>query len=146
MCPFQAKASDGRTGLEHPILLTQRDVREVQLAKGAIAAGIQVLLDLYGARVADIQTIYLAGAFGNMIRPDRARAIGLVPEVPPQRVRFVGNAAGAGARMLLVNRPLRQVAEDVARGVEHVELGQQPQFQSHFADAMFFPSPHQPGA
>ena len=138
-------ASDGRTGLEHPILLTQRDVREVQLAKGAIAAGIQVLLDLYGARVADVKTIYLAGAFGNMIRPDRARAIGLVPEVSPERVRFVGNAAGAGARMLLVNRPLRQVAEDVARGIEHVELGQQPQFQTHFADAMFFPAPQPTG-
>ena len=139
-------ASDGHAGLAHPILLTQRDVREVQLAKGALAAGIQVLLDLYGATIGQVETIYLAGAFGNMIRPDRARAIGLVPEVPLERIRFVGNAAGAGARMLLVSRSLRRTADDVARGVEHVELGQQPQFQNRFADAMFFPAPHPTGA
>ncbi|MEA3367293.1 MAG: ASKHA domain-containing protein, partial [Planctomycetota bacterium] len=73
------------------------------------------------------------------IRPEAARAIGLLPEVPLEKVRSVGNAAGAGARMLLVNRNLRHVAADVARGVEHVELSRRPGFQTRFADAMFFP-------
>ena len=82
----------------------------------------------------------LAGAFGNFIRPDRALAIGLLPRVPLQKVRFVGNAAGGGARMLLANRNLRRVADDVARGVEHVELSQRPDFQMRFAEAMLFPA------
>lgn len=133
-------ATADETGAGHPILLTQRDVREVQLAKGAIAAGIQTLLEVYGATTADVDEVLLAGAFGNTIRPDRARAIGLLPDVPPEKVRFVGNAAGAGARMLLANRNLRRVADDVARGVEHVELSQRTDFQMRFADAMFFPA------
>jgi uncharacterized 2Fe-2S/4Fe-4S cluster protein (DUF4445 family) len=133
-----ADKDETRSG--HPILLTQRDVREVQLAKGAMAAGVAVLLDEYGVRAADIEEVLLAGAFGNFIRPERALAIGLIPPVPIEKVRFVGNAAGSGARMLLVNRDLRRVADDVARGVEHVELSQRPDFQARFAEAMFFPA------
>ena len=134
-------AAAGETQTGHPILLTQHDVREVQLAKGAMAAGARMLLEEFGATVGDVQEVLLAGAFGNFIRPERALAIGLLPPVPPQRIRFVGNAAGAGARMLLLNRDLRRVADDVARGVEHVELSQRPAFQSCFAEAMFFPQP-----
>jgi uncharacterized 2Fe-2S/4Fe-4S cluster protein (DUF4445 family) len=132
-------AAKGETGTGHPILLTQRDVREVQLAKGAMAAGMATLLDEFGAKLSDIDEILLAGAFGNFIRPERALGIGLLPRVPIEKVKFIGNAAGAGARMLLVNRGLRRVADDVARGVEHVELSQRPDFQTRFADAMFFP-------
>jgi len=121
------------------VLLTQRDVREVQLAKGAIAAGVATLLEEFGAVLADVEQVLLAGAFGNYIRPEAARAVGLLPEVPLEKVRSVGNAAGAGARMLLVNRNLRHVAADVARGVEHVELSRRPGFQARFADAMVFP-------
>jgi uncharacterized 2Fe-2S/4Fe-4S cluster protein (DUF4445 family) len=123
----------------HAVLLTQRDVREVQLAKGAIAAGVASLLDEFGASLEDVEEVLLAGAFGNYIRPERARAIGLLPDVPLAKVRFVGNAAGAGARMLLVNKNLRHVAADVAKGVEHVELSRRPDFQTRFADAMVFP-------
>ncbi len=123
----------------HCVLLTQRDVRELQLAKGAIAAGVQSLLDEYGATLADVEEVLLAGAFGNYIRPAGARAVGLLPDVPLETVKGVGNAAGAGARMLLVNRNLRQVAADVARGVEHVELSRRPDFQTRFAEAMGFP-------
>ena len=123
----------------HCVLLTQRDVREVQLAKGAIAAGVASLLDACGAALEDVQEVLLAGAFGNYIRPERARAIGLLPDVPLEKVTFVGNAAGAGARMLLVNKNLRHVAADVAKGVEHVELSRRPDFQTRFVDAMLFP-------
>ena len=132
-------ADKRETGTGHPILLTQRDIREVQLAKGAMAAGIQMLLDEFGASAEDVEEVLLAGAFGNFIRPDRAQAIGLIPPLPVERVKFVGNAAGAGARMLLLNRDLRRAADDVARGVEHVELSQRPDFQARFAEAMFFP-------
>ena len=124
----------------HPILLMQKDVREVQLAKGAMAAGVEMLLEEFGAKIGDVEEVLLAGAFGNFIRPDRALAIGLLPRVPVAKVKFVGNAAGAGARMLLANRRLRQVADDVARGVEHIELSQRPDFQARFAEAMLFPA------
>jgi len=124
----------------HPILLTQRDIREVQLAKGAMAAGVATLLDEFGATIDDVSEVLLAGAFGNFIRPDRALAIGLLPAAPVGKVRFVGNAAGGGARMLLANRNLRRVADDVARGVEHIELSQRPDFQMRFAEAMMFPA------
>jgi uncharacterized 2Fe-2S/4Fe-4S cluster protein (DUF4445 family) len=134
-------AAKGETQSGHPILLTQKDVREVQLAKGAIAAGVETLLAEFGARASDIQEVCLAGAFGNFIRPDRALAIGLLPQVPLDRVTFVGNAAGAGARMMLLNRDLRRVADDVARGAEHVELSQRADFRTRFADAMLFPAP-----
>jgi len=134
-----AGADETQTG--HPVLLTQRDVREVQLAKGAIAAGIVMMLEEFGARVQDVQEVLLAGAFGNYLRPERALAIGLLPPLPTARVRFVGNAAGAGARMLLASRGLRRVADDLSRGVEHVELSQRPEFQARFAEAMFFPVP-----
>ncbi|MCX5654554.1 MAG: ASKHA domain-containing protein [Planctomycetota bacterium] len=132
-------AAKGETQSGHPILLTQRDVREVQLAKGAMAAGVQILLDEFGAKAEDVEEVLLAGAFGNFIRPDRARAIGLIPPLPLARIKFVGNAAGAGAKMLLLNRDLRRVADDVARGVEHVELSRRPDFQARFAEAMVFP-------
>ena len=132
-------ATKGETQTGHPILLTQRDVREVQLAKGAMAAGVETLLAEFGATAADIEEVMLAGAFGNYIRPDRALAIGLLPRVPLDRVKFVGNAAGVGARMMLVNCGLRRAADDVARGVEHVELSQCLDFQSRFAEAMIFP-------
>jgi len=134
---FVLAAADGA---DHPVLLTQRDVREVQLAKGAIAAGVETLLAVYGAKIEDVEEVLLAGAFGNRIRPDRARTVGLIPPVALDRIRFVGNAAGVGAKMLLVNRGLRHVADDVARGVEHVELSCRPDFQSRFAEAMFFPA------
>ncbi len=134
-------AGEAESGSGGPVLLTQRDVREVQLAKGAIAAGIATLLEEFGAGPEDLGRIYLAGAFGNLIRPERARSIGLIPDLPLERVRFVGNAAGAGARMLLVNRGLRRTAEDVARGVEHLELSRRADFQMRFAEAMLFPAP-----
>jgi uncharacterized 2Fe-2S/4Fe-4S cluster protein (DUF4445 family) len=132
----KGQAPEGR-----PILLTQKDIREVQLAKGAIAAGVETLLEEYGARPQDIDEVFLAGAFGSLLRPDRALAVGLLPPVPPERIRFVGNAAGTGARMLLLNRDLRRAADDLARGIEHVELSCRPDFAARFAEAMAFPAP-----
>ena len=131
-------AAKAEAGGGHPVLLTQRDVREVQLAKGAIAAGVETLLEMCGAKPDDIEEVLLAGAFGNKIRPERARAVGLIPPIDLGKVHFVGNAAGVGAKMLLVNRSLRRTADDVARGVEHVELSCRPDFQMRFAEAMFF--------
>jgi uncharacterized 2Fe-2S/4Fe-4S cluster protein (DUF4445 family) len=124
-----------------PVFLTQRDVREVQLAKAAIFAGMEIMKKRLGVTNEDIHAVYLAGAFGNYIRPERALRIGLLPAVSMDRIRFVGNAASTGAKMALVNRACRAEAEDISRRVHYLELAGRDDFQMEFADAMFFPTP-----
>ena len=119
--------------------LTQRDIREVQLAKGAIFAGIQVLKSVLGVDNDDISEVLLAGAFGNFIRRSMAKRIGLLPDVPLDRIRFVGNAAGVGAKMALVAKKCRDEAERISRETEYIELGGRADFQQEFMMAMTFP-------
>jgi uncharacterized 2Fe-2S/4Fe-4S cluster protein (DUF4445 family) len=126
------------TDLEGPIYLTQRDVREVQLAKAAIAAGARLLLQELGIGVADLDQVLLAGAFGNFIRRSMAKRIGLLPDMPTERIRFVGNAAGAGARMALFSRQSRAAAARIAQFTEYIELAGHPDFQTEFANAILF--------
>ena len=137
--PAMVLADGDASGGEHPVLLTQKDVREVQLAKGAIHAGAQVLMSEFGIAPEELDAVLLAGAFGNYIRPDRARCVGLLPEVPIEKVHFVGNAAGAGARAMLLDSRLRPEVEELSLGVEHVELSGRTDFQQLFAEAMIFP-------
>jgi len=120
------------------ILLTQRDIREVQLAKGAISAGTEILMKELGVTIDDIDAVLLAGAFGNFIRRSSALRIGLLPSVPKERIRFVGNAAGAGARMVLATRECREEAHRISRFVEYVELAGRSDFQQEFSTAMLF--------
>ncbi|NLC76069.1 MAG: DUF4445 domain-containing protein [Clostridia bacterium] len=115
-----------------PVYLTQKDVREVQLAKGAIRAGIEVLLEHGGVSPADLDEVLLAGAFGSYIDKNSALGMGLLPMVPPEKIRAVGNAAGAGAKLALLSRKARQQAVEAARKAEHVELSTWPQFQEAF--------------
>jgi len=137
-CDFVlAKAEETKSG--QPILLTQRDVRELQLAKGAIFAGIQVLKNVLGVTDNDIAEVLLAGAFGNFIRRSMAKRIGLLPDIPTERIKFVGNAAGAGARMALIARECREEAERISTQTEYIELGGRPDFQQEFMMAMMFP-------
>lgn len=125
---------------ERHILLTQRDVRELQLAKGAIFAGLQVLKKELGARDEDIEEVLLAGAFGNYLRPESAKRIGLLLDVPLERIKFIGNAAGAGAKLVLLNKDFRQIAERLSRQIQYIELAGRSDFQQIFTEAMFFPS------
>jgi uncharacterized 2Fe-2S/4Fe-4S cluster protein (DUF4445 family) len=126
-------------GAPEDIYLTQRDIREVQLAKGALFAGIRLLERELGITDADISRVLLAGAFGNYIRRDMALRIGLLPPLPVERVEFVGNSAGTGAKMALLNRRARETAERISGSVEYVELAARPDFQETFAEAMLFP-------
>ncbi len=121
------------------VALTQRDVRELQLAKGAIFAGIQILKRSLGVSDEDVEEIYLAGAFGSFIRPESAQAIGLIPNLPLDRVRAVGNAARIGARMALISLEARRQAERIGRHTEHVELFHSEAFQDEFMASMRFP-------
>ncbi|MEW6357715.1 MAG: ASKHA domain-containing protein [Planctomycetota bacterium] len=129
----------GETPSGQPILLTQRDVREVQLAKGAIFAGIQILKQELGVKDEDITEVLLAGAFGNFIRRNMAKRIGLLPDIPTDRIKFIGNAAGAGSRMALVAKGCRREAERISAETEYIELGGRPDFQNEFMMAMMYP-------
>jgi uncharacterized 2Fe-2S/4Fe-4S cluster protein (DUF4445 family) len=131
------RADESRTG--EPIYLYQRDVRELQLATGAIRAGIQILLRRAGIEPDDLDHVLLAGAFGNFIRRRNASRIGLLPALPTSRILFVGNAASMGAKAALLNREARSKAEALATRTEHVDLSLDPEFQMEFGMAMMFP-------
>lgn len=120
------------------VVLTQKDVRETQLANAAIRAGIQLLQKKMGVTDADIEQVLLAGAFGNYIRRESALRIGLLPRVGVEKVHFVGNAAESGARMVLLSSECRRLAADLAARIQYVEIAHEPDFQSVFADALMF--------
>jgi len=120
------------------IVLTQQDIRQVQLAKAAIRAGIKLLQKKIGLEDDDIKQVLLAGAFGNYIRRESALRIGLLPNLPLERIHFIGNAAASGAQMLLLSRKCRAQAKKLARKIEYVEIAHQPDFQAIFADSMTF--------
>lgn len=130
-------AAASKTG--EAIRLYQRDVRELQLASGAIRAGISIMLRKAGLAPEDLDAVLLAGGFGNYIRRENAQRIGLLPDLPVERIRFVGNAASTGAKAVLFARELRDRAEEIARTTEHVDLSMDPDFQMEFGMAMMFP-------
>ena len=86
----------------------------------------------------DIRQIFLAGAFGNYIRRESALRIGLLPDVPAERIHSVGNAACSGAQMMLVSRRCREEAKELARKIEYVEIAHEPDFQTEFTNCMSF--------
>ena len=118
-------------------MITQNDVRQIQLAKAALHAGCTLLMDRYG--IERVERIRLAGAFGTHIDPVHALVLGLVPDCDPERVTPAGNAAGTGARIALLNRGARAEIEDVVRRVEKIETAVEPRFQEHFVHAMAIP-------
>lgn len=134
-------AAESETGSGRPIVLTQRDLRELQLATGAIRAGILILLQRAGLKPEDLKAVLVAGGFGNFIRRSNAQRIGLLPpELERRRIRYQGNTSLAGARLAALSLEAQRVAEDLARRTEHVDLSRHPDFQRTFAEAMIFPS------
>lgn len=121
-----------------PVFLSQQDIRQMQLAKGAIRAGIKFLQQHIGIEDADIRRVLLAGAFGNYIRPESALRIGLLPAVGVERIHSIGNAAASGAQMILLNRRYRAQAGELARKIEYIEIAHEPDFQMVFAESMSF--------
>ncbi len=124
------------------IRILQIDVRAIQLAKAALYAGARLLMDKLG--IAKVDRIKLAGAFGTYIDPKYAMVIGLVPDCPLDRVAGVGNAAGTGARMALLNKGYRREIEALVRRIEKIETALEPRFQEHFVNAMAFPNKVEP--
>ncbi len=122
-----------------PIYLTQKDVRELQLAKGAIAAGVSTLMDEMGVGVEDIDRLYLAGALGNYISPYSAMRIGLIPSVNPEIITSLGNAASTGASMVLLSTDYWPMANELAQSIEHIELSSRLDFNQYFIERIDFP-------
>lgn len=120
------------------IVVTQTDVRQIQLAKAALYAGVKLLLDHAG--LASVDRIRLAGAFGSHIDTKYAMVLGLIPDCELDRVESAGNAAGTGARIALLNVAARGDIEAVVRKVEKIETAVEPKFQEYFVDAMAFPN------
>ena len=120
----------------NPVVITQKDIREVQLAKGAILAGITILLKELNITAAELDKIFLAGAFGNYIDKKSALTIGLLPAVPLSKVVSIGNAAGVGASMALLSTRELARANELVKEIEHVELSSHPDFQTVFLASM----------
>lgn len=122
------------------IVLTQPDIRALQFAKAAIAAGADVLLQRLNKTADDLKEVLLAGSFGSYINPASARVIGLVPAVPVERVVAVGNSAGEGAKIALLSHREREAANRLPEFVEYVELSGRPEFNDIFMQALAFPT------
>jgi uncharacterized 2Fe-2S/4Fe-4S cluster protein (DUF4445 family) len=126
-------AGDGGPAGSAEISVTQDDVREIQLAKAAIQTGVQVLIAESRARVEDIDQVIIAGAFGSYIDVANAVAIGLLPALPLQRFKQVGNAAGMGAKLALLSTPKRAEAQALSARINYIELATYPKFSNLFA-------------
>ena len=134
-----SQANQGRKDLR--VVLTQRDIRELQLAVGAIRAGVKIMLKKAGVETKDINRVLIAGGFGSFIRRTNAQTIGLLPtEIDHEKINYVGNASLAGAKWALLSSNARRRAEELARKTKHIELSLDTNFQMEFADAMIFPS------
>ncbi len=130
----------GEHGAEREITLTQDDVRQVQLCKGAIASGVAMLQHVAAVPTERVDELMLAGGFGNYLSVRSALRIGLIPPgLPEARIRYVGNAAALGAQLALVSEAERARAEVIARRIEHVSLAAHPDFETIFVDCMNFP-------
>ncbi len=127
---------------QSPITITQNDVRQIQLAKAALYAGVKLLMDKIGTD--HIDRIRLAGAFGSHINVKHAMVLGLIPDCALDQVSSAGNAAGTGARIALLNRQSRNTIESLVTNIEKIETAMEPKFQQYFVDAMAFPNKTDP--
>jgi uncharacterized 2Fe-2S/4Fe-4S cluster protein (DUF4445 family) len=125
------------SGNGQDIVITRQDINEIQLAKGAIRTGIDALLETAGIEAHEIEEFIIAGAFGTYINIPSAMAIGMFPSLPIDRFQQVGNAAGAGARQMLLSLKQRAKAEEIAKHVTYLELSTYPNFSNLFSKSLF---------
>src|SRR3989442_13315892 len=125
--------------LAEGVYLSQRDVRELQFAKGSIATGIKVLMDILGVGASDLDEIFLGGSFGSYLNPESAKIIGLVPPRDVDKIIAVGNSAGEGAKIALLSYRERQVAFELPSRIEYVELSGRTDFNDSFVSVLGFP-------
>jgi len=127
------------TATRKEITVTQKDINELQLAKAAMFTGCSILMKRKGVKREDLDRVFIAGAFGNYINPENAKFIGLVPDVPTEKIIFVGNTAITGAKMALISREAMETAEAISRRVRYLELAIDPDFSQEFSYALLIP-------
>lgn len=132
-------AFESETATGEPVVITQEDIVQIQYAKAALYAGITLLMDEADVKKNEIDSVLLAGAFGNYIDARSARNLGIFPEVPLDKIKGIGNAAGTGAKIALLSRRAREEAAMVARKVRYLELAAHPGFEERFYEAMYIP-------
>lgn len=126
------------SALDTPITITQGDIREIQLAKAAIRTGVEILMGELGVSVEEIDRVYLAGAFGNYLKPKNALGIGLLPKIKLKKVKLIGNSAGTSAKVLLCSKDARLFANKIAQMIDYVDLAMHNKFQDLFIENMKF--------
>ena len=129
---------DNETATGRPITVTKKDINEIQLAKAAIYTGCSILMKRKNVEEKNIDRVFIAGAFGNYINPENAKVIGLIPDVPTEKIKFVGNTAVMGAKMSLTSKEMKEEAELISKKVRYLELGNDPEFNQEFVKACFF--------
>jgi uncharacterized 2Fe-2S/4Fe-4S cluster protein (DUF4445 family) len=131
----------GKEGdLNDCVFLTQRDVRELQFAKAAIATGWALLLEEFNVKESDVQQVLLAGSFGSYLSPASAVKIGLVPKLPVMRIVSAGNVAGEGAKMVLLSAQERNGAKALLSSIDYIELSDRADFNDKFVERLSFPA------
>lgn len=133
---------DGSAGGGPVITVTNRDIREIQMAKAALYSGARLLMDKFG--VDSVDRVVLAGAFGAHISPKHAMVLGMIPDAPLEKVTSAGNAAGTGARIALLNIDARSEIETTVHRIHKVETAIEPRFQEHFVNASNIPNSMEP--
>ncbi|KEJ88462.1 ASKHA domain-containing protein [Sulfitobacter donghicola] len=133
---------DGSENGGPKITVTNRDIREIQMAKAALYSGARLLMDKFG--VDSVDRVVLAGAFGAHISTKHAMVLGMIPDAPLDKVTSAGNAAGTGARIALLNREARSEIEETVRQIHKIETAIEPRFQEHFVNASAMPNAVEP--
>lgn len=127
------------TAINKDITVSTKDISEIQLAKSALHTGCAILMQEKGVTEKDIDKVYIAGAFGNYLNPENARTIGLIPDIPTEKISFVGNTALAGAKMALTSKDVRGIADKLSREIKYIELLTQEGFKREFIDSILLP-------
>jgi len=127
------------TQIDRDVVLTEIDIENLIRAKGAIYSGCMTLLEEVGLKMQDIDRIYLAGGFGSYVDLEKAMVIGLLPEIDPDRIRFIGNGSLMGAKMSCLTNRIRKDVVEVTKRMTNFELSETPSFMDHYVAALFLP-------
>ncbi|MFX1312236.1 MAG: ASKHA domain-containing protein [Promethearchaeota archaeon] len=131
-------AKRNETSIGKEVTLTQNDIRQIQMAKAAFYSGSRIILQHLGGSL-KIKQVFLAGAFGNYINAKNAKFIGMIPDINDEKIFQIGNAAGIGAQYCLLNKNLRDKAEQLLNKIQYIEIAVKKDFQKEYAEAMYFP-------
>jgi uncharacterized 2Fe-2S/4Fe-4S cluster protein (DUF4445 family) len=127
------------SGINTHITISQKDIQEILLAKAAMHTGAEILMREKELSEKDLAHVYVAGGFGRYINPKSAVIIGLTPDVPIEKISFVGNTAISGAKMALISTEIRKTAEKLSEKIRYIELMAHPDFRKEFISSLFIP-------